>query len=204
MGGLIYLYAKAKGITAVGDDLFPTIAMQSGLPFFISIFFLIGLISAVFPSADGALTALTSSFCIDILDLKSKDHWDERRKKRTRLMVHNCFAILFLACIFFFKQIDNGSLIQTLLLIAGYTYGPLLALFSFGMLTKRNIRNEWVPIISIASPVICYFLKQNDKALLGGYTIGTELLIINAGIAFLLFFISSHKSTEKELFANYE
>jgi Na+/proline symporter len=200
LGGLIYLYAQAKGITAVGDDLFPTIAMHSGLPFYISVLFLIGLISAVFPSADGALTALTSSFCIDILDLRRKEGLSEKQVSSTRLIVHNSFALIFLACIFFFKQIDNGSLIQTLLLVAGYTYGPLLALFSFGMLTKRQIRNDLVPFISLLSPIICYFLKQNDKQLLHGYAIGTELLIINAAIAFTLFYISSKKVTETELF----
>lgn len=199
LGGLLYLYASAKGITATGDDLFPTIAMNSGLPFFITVCFLIGLVSAVFPSADGALTALTSSFCIDILGMKRRTDIGEKQKSRTRLIVHNTFALAFLVCIFFFRRIDDGSLIQTLLVIAGYTYGPLLALFSFGIFTKRSVRNEFVPIICLLSPIVCYILKQHDKEWLCGYGIGTELLIINAAIAFTLLLLSSKKLKQTEL-----
>jgi len=195
LGGLLYLYANAKGINVAGDDLFPTIAMKSGLPYFISICFLIGLISALFPSADGALTALTSSFCIDILGMKRKDNTTEKQKARIRLVVHNVFAIVFLICIFFFREIDKGYLIQTLLVVAGYTYGPLLALFAFGIFTKRNVVNEMVPLICLLSPVVCYILKQHDTTWLNGYTIGTELLIINAGLTFLLLIIFSKKGS---------
>lgn len=199
LGGLLYLYANANGITAVGDDLFPTIAVKSGLPFFITLCFMIGLISALFPSADGALTALTSSFCIDILDMKSKP-WDENRKKRVRLAVHSTFAVVFLACVFFFRQVDNGSLIQILLVVAGYTYGPLLALFSFGIFTKRNVNSIAVPLICIAAPVCCYILKAHEKEWLGGYVIGTELLIINALLTFSLLFLFSRKAKPIQAF----
>lgn len=195
LGGLLYLYANANGITATGDDLFPTIAVKSGLPFLITVCFLIGLVSALFPSADGALTALTSSFCIDILGIKRRNDWDEKQQKRVRLLVHNIFAILFLGCVFFFRKVDNGSLIQILLVVAGYTYGPLLALFSFGIFTKRSLNNALVPVICILSPAVCYFLKQHDKEWLSGYTIGTELLLINAALTFLLLFLFSKKDT---------
>jgi SSS family transporter len=196
LGGLLYLYADANGISAVGDDLFPTVVMKSGLPFIITVCFLIGLISALFPSADGALTALTSSFCIDILGLKRRKDLSEEQQKRTRLIVHTVFAVVFLAFVFFFRENDNGSLIQTLLVVAGYTYGPLLALFTFGIFTKRKVVQDLlVPVICIISPVVCYFLKQNDKDWLGGYVIGTELLIINAGIAFMLLLIFSKKDS---------
>ena len=194
LGGLLYLYSDAKGISVAGDDLFPTIAVNSGLPFYITVCFLIGLISALFPSADGALTALTSSFCIDILGMKRREDWDEKKKGKVRLVVHNVFAIIFLGCVFFFREVDNGSLIQILLVVAGYTYGPLLALFSFGIFTKRNVINSAVPIICVLAPVMCYILKQHDRQWLGGYTIGTELLIINAGLAFLMLFLCSKKS----------
>ncbi|RYY51516.1 MAG: sodium:solute symporter [Chitinophagaceae bacterium] len=193
LGGLLYLFAAANGITAAGDDLFPTIAIDSGLPFLITVCFLIGLISALFPSADGALTALTSSFCIDILGIKKRTDWDEQKKGRVRLIVHNVFAIIFLVFVFFFREVDNGSLIQTLLVVAGYTYGPLLALFTFGILTRRRVMDGAIPVICVLAPVVCYILKQNDKDWLGGYTIGTELLIINAGLAFLLLFLCSKK-----------
>jgi phosphoglycerol transferase MdoB-like AlkP superfamily enzyme len=150
-------------------------------------------VSALFPSADGALTALTSSFCIDILGLNRRKEWDETRKKNTRLIVHNCFAAVFLLCVFLFREVDNGSLIQTLLVIAGYTYGPLLALFSFGILTRRHVHSWMIPLACIASPMVCYFLKTNDKTLLGGYAIGTELLLINALLCFMLLVTASSK-----------
>ena len=193
LGGLLYLYAEAKGIPAAKDDLFPMIAVKSGLPFYITVCFIIGLISAVFPSADGALTALTSSFCIDILGIRRNKNLSEKQQKRTRLIVHNAFALVFLAFVFLFREIDNGSLIDTLLDVAGYTYGPLLALFAFGIFTKRKLINELVPVICIAAPIACYVLKHNEARLLNGYIIGTELLIINATLTFLLLFLCSKK-----------
>jgi SSS family transporter len=195
LGGLLYLYADANAITAAGDDMFPTIAVQSGLPFFITVCFLIGLVSALFPSADGALTALTSSYCIDILGIKRREDWDEKKKKQVRLIVHNVFALIFLGCVFFFREVDNGSLIQTLLVVAGYTYGPLLGLFVFGIFTKRNVNNALVPFICILTPVLCYILKENHKEWLNGYAIGTELLVINGALTFLLLFLFSKKGT---------
>ncbi len=212
LGGLAYLYATQSGAhytdmgtggahdwqlvwdgaRAKGDNLFPTFAIHHA-PFFITVCFLVGLVSALFPSADGALTALTSSFCIDILGMKRRGDWDERRKKKVRLAVHNAFAIVFLGCVFFFRQVDNGSLIQTLLVVAGYTYGPLLALFAFGIITKRQPHDTAVPIICIAAPVLCYLLKTNEKAWLGGYTIGTELLIINASLTFAGLLLASRR-----------
>lgn len=217
LGGLVYLYATQNGAhyvevqdgakhtwqlmwnngadipsKATGDNLFPTFAIHHA-PFFITVCFLIGLVSALFPSADGALTALTSSFCIDILGMKRREDWDERKKKMVRLYVHNAFAIVFLGCVFFFKRVDNGSLIQTLLVVAGYTYGPLLALFAFGMLTKRQLNEMAVPVVCIAAPVACYLLKTFEKEWLGGYTIGTELLIINAALTYIGLLLCSHK-----------
>ncbi|WP_276133328.1 sodium:solute symporter [Polluticoccus soli] len=202
LGGLLYLYADANGITATGDDLFPTIAVKSGLPFFITVCFLIGLVSALFPSADGALTALTSSFCIDILGMKRRTDWDEKQKARVRLIVHNVMAIIFLGCVFFFREVDNGSLIQTLLVVAGYTYGPLLALFVFGIFTKRKLIDGAIPVVCLLAPIVCYVLKQHDKQWLNGYAIGTELLIINASLTFLLLFLCSKKGNAVELTAD--
>jgi Na+/proline symporter len=199
LGGLLYLYAGARGMHVAGDDLFPTIAVKSGLPFYITVCFMIGLISAVFPSADGALTALTSSFCIDILDIRRNKALTEKQQHRTRLIVHNTFAVVFLACVFLFRYIDKGSLIDTLLVVAGYTYGPLLALFAFGILTRRQVRSELVPFLCIAAPVCCYLLKKYDVQLMGGYVIGNELLIINAGLTFTLLFISSKKGSTAAL-----
>lgn len=212
LGGLLYLYGMSKsgafqhvmvngkdqlqfilnGKNIGGDNIFPELAFHY-MPPAISIIFIIGLISALFPSADGALTALTSSFCIDILGIRRKKGMTEGQQKRTRLFVHYTFSVVFLACVFLFRMIDNGSLIDTLLDVAGYTYGPLLALFAFGMFTTRNLRKEFVPIVCIAAPVVCYMLKQNAATLLGGYQIGTELLIINAALTFLLLLLTSKK-----------
>ncbi len=214
LGGLLYLYGMSKGASfqhvmvngkdtlqflldgknIIGDDIFPVLAFKY-MPPFISIIFIIGLISALFPSADGALTALTSSYCIDIMGLRKRTDLTEQQQKRKRLIVHNTFAVIFLACIFIFRAVDNGSLIQLLLVVAGYTYGPLLALFAFGILTKREVKNEFVPFVCVAAPVLCYLLKQNDTAWLGGYSIGTELLIINAAFTFLLLLCISKKGT---------
>lgn len=195
LGGLLYLYAQSKGIEAIKDDIFPTIAVKSGLPFFITVCFIIGLISALFPSADGALTALTSSFCIDILGINRNSSWDDKKKKKVRLIVHNIFALVFLLCIFIFREVDKGSLIDLLLDVAGYTYGPLLALFTFGILTKRNVNQAMLPLICIVAPIVCFLLKKNQASLLGSYQIGVELLLINAGLAFLLLYLFSNKNS---------
>ena len=196
LGGLLYLYADAQSIDALRpDNIFPMIALKSGLPFFITVCFMIGLISALFPSADGALTALTSSYCIDMLGMKRRDDWDEKKKSRVRLIVHNVFALIFLACVFVFREVDDGSVISTLLVIASYTYGPLLGLFAFGILTKRAVNNSLVTIICLVAPILCYLLKENEATLLGGYKIGLELLIINALFAFILLRLTSRKQT---------
>lgn len=232
LGGILALYASANGIAAKGDNLFPAVALQSGLPFFITVCFVIGLISALFPSADGALTALTSSFCIDILGMKMKSGHDapsrtdntdasEKRKTRTRLIVHNIFAVIFLLCVFFFREVDNGSLIDILLKLAGFTYGPLLGLFAFGILT-RNIVAPRLPLIICITALLLTLgldvvnnyqwyapktgmsaatteqLKHLSESLFGGYKIGVELLIINAAITFLLLFFTSRKPGNKE------
>ncbi len=212
LGGLLYLYTlqnggayEAKklmleGKNVIGDDLFPTIALHY-LPQAISIIFIIGLISALFPSADGALTALTSSFCIDQLGMKRRDDWDDKKKKRIRLIVHFTFSILFFICILMFKWINNKSIIYVILDLAGYTYGPLLGLFAFGILTKRKIRDGLVVTgICIIAPVLSYFLSNNSAALLGGYQVGIELLIINGLLTFIGLWIiskSGHSSVLK-------
>lgn len=212
LGGMLYLYGMSKGgvfhhvmvngkdqlqflldgKNIIGDDIFPILAFHY-MPPVISIIFIIGLISALFPSADGALTALTSSFCIDILGIRRNQHMTEKQQKRTRLIVHNSFALVFLVCVFLFRLIDDGSLIQLLLVVAGYTYGPLLALFAFGMFTKRDVRESFVPVVCIIAPVVCYVLKKHDAEWLNGYTIGTELLIINAALTFFLLLLCSKK-----------
>lgn len=190
LGGLLYLYATSKGLDVRGDDLFPTIALQY-LPPAISVIFIIGLISALFPSADGAITALTSSFCIDILGLQRNKNLTEAQQSKTRITVHLTFAVIFLVCVMIFKVMDNKSIIGILLDIAGYTYGPLLGLFTFGIITKRILNDMLSPIVCIIAPIICYIIQLNAPALFGGYQIGIEMLILNGAMTFAgLYFIS--------------
>lgn len=162
------------------------------MPPYISIIFIIALISALFPSADGAITALTSSFCIDIIGLQRKDKLSEAEKKRLRKIVHLSFAFVFLLIVMIFKWADNPSMIGLILKIAGYTYGPLLGLFAFGILTKRNVKDQLVPVVAIMSPLACFFIDKYQASLFGSFQIGLELLIINGLITFAgLLLISS-------------
>ncbi len=184
LGGLLYLYATQNGITAKPDRIFPAVALGTAIPGIISIIFIIALISALFPSADGAITALTSSFCIDILGLKRNEEWSDKRKNRIRKTVHLVFAFIFLLFVLLFKWINQPSMISVILKVAAYTYGPLLGLFSFGILTKRKVADKLVPLIAIAAPVICFFLDKFQKQLFGKFEIGLELIIINGLLVF--------------------
>jgi len=215
LGGLLYLFAGANGgtyqevmvdgkltkqlilnnINIIGDKAFPSVVLNY-LPAGVGIIFIIALISALFPSADGALTALTSSFCIDILSLKQRDDLDEKQKKRLRLTVHLTFTVIFLICIMIFKVVNDNSIIDKILDLAGYTYGPLLGLFSFGIFTRRQLPNSFaVTLVCLAAPALSYILSINAKTWFGGYQIGIELLLINGLLTFLgLLFISGKQS----------
>jgi Na+/proline symporter len=204
LGGLLYLYALNHGAeyaqaadaggkmqlladnkNIMGDALFPTMALQY-MPQAISIIFIIALISALFPSADGALTALTSSFCIDILGLKRREGLTEKQQKKIRLTVHLSFSVVFLICIMIFYRIADRSIIDKILTLAGYTYGPLLGLFAFGILSKRTLpQTYYITAICLAAPIACYFISQYSAQLLYGYQIGIELLILNGLLTYL-------------------
>jgi len=217
LGGLLYLFAIQKNISVPADDLFPTVALNY-MPTGVAIIFIIGLISALFPSADGALTALTSSFCIDMLGLKRKQEWDEKKKKRIRLTVHFTFAIIFFIAVMMFKLIDNKSIIDVILKVAGFTYGPLLGLFAFGILTKRTINDRLSLIVCLAAPVLIFgidFINNVDwyvrqlkltgewigsvrdlsASVFGAFRIGYEVLIYN-GILTYLGLLSISKKTK--------
>ena len=209
LGGLLYLYMINKGSAyngkeflvsgknMIGDDLFPAVAM-SYLPQAVSIIFIIALISALFPSADGALTALTSSFCIDILGLKRRTDRDEKTKKRIRMTVHFTLTVIFLLCVLVFKWINEKSIIGTILDLAGYTYGPLLGLFAFGILTQRKLNDGFmVTAICLIAPVICYFISRYSAYWFGGYRIGFELLLMNGILTFLGLMLISKKGDEQ-------
>jgi Na+/proline symporter len=193
LGGLLYLFAEKNGIGIKGDDLFPAIAMNH-LPGYVSIIFILGLISALFPSADGAITALTSSFCIDILGLKKRDDLTEKQRTRTRMTVHLTFAVIFLICVIVFKLIDNKSIIGVILKVAAYTYGPLLGLFAFGIITKRRLgENMIIPVVCLFSIASCFLLDSFSAQWFNGYQIGIELLIINGLITFTGLYLISKK-----------
>jgi Na+/proline symporter len=204
LGGLLYLFASANGaayqevmvngkpikqlilnnVNIIGDKAFPSIVLNY-LPTGVGIIFIIALISALFPSADGALTALTSSFCIDIIGLRERNDLTEKQQKRLRLTVHLSFTAIFLACIMGFKVLNDNSIIDKILDLAGYTYGPLLGLFSFGIFTKRLLPNKIIiTIICLIAPVLSYILSSNAKVWFNGYQIGIELLLINGLFTF--------------------
>ncbi|ULQ50677.1 sodium:solute symporter [Flavihumibacter fluvii] len=194
LGGLLYIYAEQKGLALKGDDLFPAIAVNY-LPPAVAIIFIIALISALFPSADGALTALTSSFCIDILGIRRDASLSDKMQKGTRMIVHLSFTVIFMLCILVFKWIDNKSIISIILDLAGYTYGPLLGLFSFGILTKKKFPDNFnVTLVCLLSPILCYFISRYASEWLGGFQIGIELLLINGILTFLGLLIISKKN----------
>ncbi|MEO6546880.1 MAG: sodium:solute symporter [Ferruginibacter sp.] len=217
LGGLLYLYGNANGalyqdvivngktvrhfllnnVNVIGDKAFPSIVLNY-FPPAVGIMFIIALISALFPSADGALTALTSSFCIDILGIKQRNDLNEKNKKRLRLLVHLSFTIIFLVCIMMFKVLNDNSIIDKILDLAGYTYGPLLGLFAFGILTKRQLPNSLiVTMLCLIAPALSYILSINAKHWFNGYQLGIELLLINGLITIIgLWAISVDKKPE--------
>jgi Na+/proline symporter len=221
LGGLLYLFASSNGIKTVNDDLFPTVALNY-MPTALSIVFIIGLISALFPSADGALTALTSSYCIDILGLKRREGLSEKSQKRIRLTVHFTFAIIFFLMVMGFKLIDNKSIIDVILKVAGFTYGPLLGLFAFGILTKRSINDKYALYVCLAAPLLILCIdfinniewyekqlklapemlegiKNISTSVFGTFRIGYELLIYNGILTYLgLWIISKRPSIENK------
>ena len=176
LGAMLYLYTEqiGMGITK-GDDLFPLVALKADLGLGVGIFFILGLIAAAYSSADSALTSLTTSFCVDFLNIEQKA---ERQQVQTRKWVHVGFSVVLVLAILIFKAINDDSVISALFKVAGYTYGPLLGLFAFGILTKWNIKDRAVPIVAVLSPVIAYVLQLYIP-------FGFELLMVNGGITFL-------------------
>ena len=195
LGAFLLIYSQKMNINVVSTDvLFPAIALHYLGPV-AGIVFLIGLISAAFPSADGALTSLTTSFSIDFLGLDKRDGLTAKSGTRIRYIVHISIAVIFFICILIFRTLNDKAVIDKLFTIAGYTYGPLLGLFSFGLFTKRKALDKATPFISILSPVICYILSKYSVELLNGYKFGFELLLLNGLITFCgLWILSERKS----------
>jgi Na+/proline symporter len=183
LGALLYLYSESHNIPfpKSTDDLFPTLALTE-FSLLVGIFFLLGIIASSYASADSALAGLTTSFCIDFLNFKDKP---EAVKKKQKTIVHLGFSLLFLIIIVVFKAINERSVIDAVLNVAGYTYGPLLGLFSFGLISKRHVNDKLVPLVCVLSPALSYLISSNSERLMNGYKIGIEILIINGLITFL-------------------
>ena len=191
LGVLLLSLASQKNIElpALNDDILPMFCTSGILGHSILIFFTIGIIAAAFSSADSALTALTTSFCVDILGVEKEE---ANKAKRTRLMVHLLISALFAIIILIFKAVNSRSVIDAIYMIASYTYGPLLGLFVFGLFTKKQPRDKDVPYICILSPLICfatdYLVKQHT-----GYAFGYEMLMLNGAITFFGLWAASVK-----------
>lgn len=195
LGILLFVYAGKQGIAIPDqtDNLFPLIATQGGLGLAVSLLFILGLIAAAYSSADSALTALTTSFTVDILGQEGRE---ESSLRKVRTMVHLFFSFLLMIIIMVFRALNDQSVISALFTIAGYTYGPLLGMFTFGLFTRWRVKDRVMPYIAIVSPIICFFLNTYSEELLGGYKFGFELLIVNGIITFAGMLIFREKAID--------
>ena len=192
LGSLLYEFAYVNNIISDGDNLFVEIIKSEKLGVFVFITFLLGLMSAAYSSADSALTSLTTSFCVDFLEMDTKKSNKKNVLKRKK--VHIFISSLLFCIILLVDYLNDDNIISTLFTLASYTYGPLLGLFFFGIFTKRNINDHYVPLVGIISPLLTYIISIYDVLLIR-FNFGYELLIINGLITFIcLFFISKPKS----------
>ena len=181
LGALLYIYAGSKGIALPerADDLFPTMALNH-LGMVAGITFLLGITAAAYSSADSALTALTTSFCVDFLGFRAGED-----NRKTRTLVHLGFSVLLFAIIMIFWLINDQSVISAVFTAAGYTYGPLLGMYAFGLFTNRQVQDKWVPLVAVLSPIISYLISLNASRIIEGYQMGFEVLILNGALTFL-------------------
>lgn len=186
LGASLFVFAEAQGIEVPvrSDNLFPIIALKHLMPF-AGIVFMIGLISAAYSSADSALTSLTTSFSVDFLNIQKRSDLSQQEKTRRRYIVHFVVAGIIVAIIIVFRAINDQSVISRLFTIAGYTYGPLLGMFSFGLMTRKKPVDRFIPFLGILSPVLAYIISINSEDWLWGYKFGFELLIVNGLITFI-------------------
>lgn len=192
LGLLLTVYAQQNGIDAHGDKLYPTLAYQNEFGMGVGILFVLGLIAAAYSSADSALTALTTSFSIDILEIEK--NYDERKQVKIRKLTHIGISILLILVIIIFKYvIADESVISKLFVFAGYTYGPLLGLYSYGLFTKWNVKDKWVPAIAVATPFFGYFISVLALKYIN-FEFGFFILILNGALTFLGLFLIRRKS----------
>lgn len=208
VGALLYVYASKYGIAIPLDSitgkprtdfLFPEIAFNhlSAIP---AIVFMLGLTAATFATTDSALTALTTSFCVDFLGFSKKADLNSASSIRSRHIVHIGFSLLMFLIVVLFNLVNNAAVVSAIFTVASYTYGPLLGLYGFGLFLKsKGVKDKLVPIICILSPAICFFLNANSKTLMGGYVFDNELIIVNGLITFIgLLIISKPKTTNTQ------
>ena len=190
LGALLYIYAQANQITipAKTDELYPMLALGGQFGTLAAVTFLLGIIAASYASSDSALTALTTSFCIDFLSIEK---FKEEKRTKIKHRVHLGFSLLFFVVIGLFHVFNNQELIAAVFNLAGYTYGPLLGLFSFGLFTQLQVRDKLVPIVCIGSPVLTFILETQSQSLFGGF--GFAKLILNGSICFLLLWLIREK-----------
>jgi len=201
LGGLLFVYLhenpEVMNVWAEhgskGDRLFPTIALEGGLPMSVGVLFFLGLIAAAYSSADSALTSLTTSFSVDFLNVKSKP---ESEQTKLRKISHVLMSVLLLVFILIINSIENDGIVWKLFAAANYTYGPLLGLFMFGVLTKRRVKDYYSIIISILVPIVLYYFAEVYLPSISDYIFGSELLGINATIVFVLLWLFSTKKVQ--------
>jgi len=193
LGALLYIYVEQNGISLavnqdtgkiITDKVFPFIALES-LGGVAAIVFIIGLTAATFSSADSVLTTLTTSFCIDFLDLENPIKYSDAQRTRMRHLMHIMFAFILFLTIMACVWINRTSVLDAIFTVAAYTYGPLLGLFMFGLFTQYKVADKWVPLVCSLPPVLCYVLRENSESWMMGYKFGYELLLINGFLTYL-------------------
>jgi Na+/proline symporter len=196
LGVVLYRFAAEAGLdpAVTGDRLYPSLALGGHLGTTAAVLFVLGLVAAAYSSADSALTALTTSFCVDFMGM---DRTAGKTDKRTRQLVHLGMTLVLALVIIGFAALNDASVIQQVFTVAGFTYGPLLGLYAFGLSTRRRPRDRLVPVICLLSPVLAYVLKVNSAALFDGYEIGFELLLVNAAFTALGLWLVSRPGEQR-------
>lgn len=197
LGVLLYIFVDTKGIqmSAKSDELFPMIATQGYFPNIVGILFIVGLISSAYSAAGSALTALTTSFTVDILgSLKTKT---DQEATKSRKRVHIGMAFVMGIVIVVFNALNNTSVIDAVYIVASYTYGPILGLFAFGIFTRKAVKDKYIPLVAVLSPVLCFILDENSQKWFNGYSFSYELLILNAFFTFIGLLLLTKKETVK-------
>jgi SSS family transporter len=192
LGALLYIYAQDSGtaLPANSDDVYPLLSMNY-FPAVVGVFFILGITAAAYSSADSALTSLTTSFCVDFLNI---DRYEEKLRRTLRLAVHIGFSVLLFFVILVFNWINDDSVINSLFTAAGYTYGPLLGMFTFGLFSKKAVKDKWAPIIALLSPLISYFLNALIPKWFDGFQLGFLVLLLNGCLTLAGLLLISRKN----------